>query len=294
MHFIERREFLAAAAALAASTLRADQAVKLDREVGVTTSSFSGHLTARPGKGKFTLLELPKIMRDELGMRVIDLNTSTLASTNPPYLEKVRKAADDAGCILTNLKMNQHDLDMDSPDQKVRQQALAGYKKSIDAAALLGLRWARPLPRKKRPDLDIHIASLKELAGYAADKKLQLLIENYQWMEDDADLLPKLARAVGKNLAVCPDTGNWTSNEVRYAGLAKAFPLGVTCDFKAKIINADGTHPAYDLKRCFQIGWKAGFRGPWCLEHAQPDRARLFRELVGLREGLKKWMAAAK
>ena len=117
----------------------------LHREVGITTSSLSGHLVAKPTKGKFTFLELPRILRDELDMRVIDLNTSSLASFEPSYLDQVRKAAEDAGCILTNLKLNQRDLDMNSPDQKVRERALVEYKRSLDAASRLGLRWARPL-----------------------------------------------------------------------------------------------------------------------------------------------------
>ena len=52
-------------------------------------------------------------------------------------------------------------------------------------------------------------------------------------------------------------------------------------------------HPAYDLQRCFQIGWEAGFRGPWCLEHANRDRAALFRELALLRDRLRAWAKAA-
>jgi hypothetical protein len=87
----------------------------LAREVGITTSSLSGHLAATQAKGRFTLLELPRILRDELEMRVIDLNTSALASYEPAYLDRVRQAADDAGCVLTNLKLNQPGLDMGSP-----------------------------------------------------------------------------------------------------------------------------------------------------------------------------------
>jgi len=262
----------------------------LDREVGITTSSFSGHLVATPARGKFTLLELPRILRDELDMRVIDLNTSSLASLETKYLEQVRKAAEDAGCILTNLKLNQRDLDMNSPDPKLRERALTEYKRSIEAAARLGLRWARPLPSKERPDMKIHVASYRELADYAGERKIQMLVENFGWMEDDPRSVVRLLDDVGRNIAACPDTGNWASNEVRYQGLALAFPKAVTCDFKARELGPEGQHAAYDLKRCFTLGWDAGFRGPWCLEHAHKDRATLFRELAFLRDLLRRWM----
>lgn len=298
---LDRRGFVlasttAAAAALSAPLLAADPAPvkrvkELERKLGITTSSLSGHLAPKPTAGKITLLELPRLLRDELDLTVIDLNTSTLASQEPAYLDRVRKAAEDAGCVLTNLKMNQTNLDMNSPDKEVREHALDEYKRSIDAAARLGCRWARPLPRKEKPDMAIHVASYRELCDYAAERNVQMLIENYGWMDGDVDSVPKLIKAIDRDVAVSPDTGNWSSDEVRYAGLEKIFPYAVTCDFKARALGPEGQHPLYDLKRCFEIGWSSGFRGPWCFEHANPDRAALMRELGLLRDMLKRWMA---
>tara|TARA_R110002111_G_scaffold262694_2_gene340274 strand:- start:23227 stop:23601 length:375 start_codon:yes stop_codon:yes gene_type:complete len=48
-----------------------------------------------------------------------------------------------------------------------------------------------------------------------------------------------------------------------------------------------------DLKRSFDLGWNAGFRGPWCFESANKDQKQLFRELVMLREMLQGWMNEA-
>jgi hypothetical protein len=266
---------------------------QIRNQVGVTTSSFSGHLVKQPAKDKFTLLELPRMMRDELDMKVIDLNTSSLASYDPAYLDKVRSAADAAGCFLINLKMNQKGLDMNSPDAAVRNKALTEYKRSIDAASRLGLRWARPLPLKATPDMKIHVASYQELADYAAARNVQMLVENYAWMESDPQSVPKLIKAIGRNVAACPDTGNWRDNSIRYKALAQTFPLAVTCDFKARVLDQDGGHALYDLKRCFQVGHKVGYRGPWCLEHANRNRKALFRELGMLRDMLRKWMTEA-
>ncbi len=266
---------------------------KLAGEVGITTSSLSGHIATQPATGKFTLLELPRIMRDELDMCVIDLNTSTLKSVDAKYLELVRRAADECGCVLTNLKMNQRGLDMNSREKSVRDRAIEAYKRSIDAAARLGLRWARPLPLKERPDMKIHVSGYQELAEYAADRDIQMLVENFGWMQSDPESVVRLVKAIGHDVVACPDTGNWDSNEIRYAGLAKTFPLAVTCDFKARQLGANGEHALYDLKRCFEIGWKAGFRGPWCLEHANQDRKTLFRELAMLRDVLRGWMKEA-
>ncbi|QDT44580.1 Xylose isomerase-like TIM barrel [Gimesia alba] len=302
---ISRREFLNAgsgalvASCLGTASLKADSESKprknnpLNKTLGITTSSFSGHIAPQATKGKITLLELPRILRNELGMTVIDLNTSTLASTDKKYLDQVRAAADKAGCVLTNLKMNQRNLDMNSSDAATRTKALTTYKESIDVASHLGLKWARPLPLVKRPDMKIHIASYRELCDYGAERNVQLLVENYGWMQDDPASVVKLVEAIGHNVAACPDTGNWDSEPIRYAGLEQTFPIAVTCDFKARNLGPQGEHPLYDLKRCFEIGWNAGFRGPWCFEHANKDRKQLFRELVLMREMLQGWIQEA-
>lgn len=292
-----RREFLATSAAIAVAnpSLRtlADDAKpppSLAREVGVTMSSLQ-RLEADGKPLKISILDWPRILRDELDMRVIDLNSGVLESLEPAYLDRVRAAADKAGCILTNVKVNRGDVDIGNADPTVCANAIVEMKRWIDGASRLGLRWARPLPLKTKPDMTAYIAAYRELADYAAERKVQMLIENYGWMDSDAEAVPKLLSEIGKNVAPCPDTGNWSNSEVRYAGLAKIFPLAPTCDFKAGKLGPDGQHAAWDLKRCFTIAWDAGFRGPWCLEHANTDRATLFRELALLRDLLRAWMA---
>ncbi len=261
-------------------------------EVGITTSSLSGHLAEKTADGKYTLLDLPTLMRDELDMRIIDLNTSTSGQANFRDLEALRAKAEQKGCILTNLKLNQSQLDMNSRDKSVREHALAEYKRSIDAAAVLGLRWARPLPRKERPDMAIHIASYRELADYAADRQIGMLVENYGWMQSDPGSMAELIEKLGHDIAACPDTGNWDA-DIRLDGLRRSFPYAVTCDFKARDIGPGGEHPLYPLEECFRIGWAAGFHGPWCLEHAHRDRSKLLKDLAVLRDLLRGWIREA-
>lgn len=293
-----RREFLVAGVGAivllpwAGTAAQEKKLASLQGEIGITTGSFSKQLQKQPER--FQLPELLKVIRNELDMRVVDVYTPSLASFEPAYLDRVRRAAEDAGCVLTNLKMNQPGLDLGSSDLTVREQSLAEYKRGIDAAARLGMRWARPLPAAKGPERELLVAGCRELADYAAAKNVQLLIENFGWMQSDAKSVVSLVDAIGKNVAASPDTGNWASNDVRYDGLARTFPKAVTCDFKARVLGPNGEHEAYDLKRCFTIGWDAGFRGPWCLEHGHDDDATLFRELRWMRNRLREWIAEAK
>ena len=270
----------------------ADAKRSLAGEVGITTGSFMQHLRADPALHKTLLLDLPRRMREE-DMRVIDLMNETLASLEPAYLDELRSRAEQHGCVITNLKMNQRNVDLASPDADVRRRTLDEYRRSIDVAQRLGCRWVRPAPRGKRPDMELLAAGLRELIDYAAPKGIGVLIENNAWMSDDPAAITDIITAVARpGIAAAPDTGNWT-DAARYAGLAQSFPRAVTCDFKASELGPHGEHPKYDLKRCFQIGWDAGFRGPWCLEHFDKTLDGLWRGFGRLRDMLRGWMKEA-
>ena len=289
-----RREFIGhGTAAIVIGSSFASQAVsetrpKVTGKLGVTVGSFMRHLATQPRKGKVRLLDVPKIMRDDLGLEVLDLMTATFASLEPAYVDELRNRAESTGRIITNLKMNQRGLDMASPNESTRNHALAEYRRTIDVANRLGCRWVRPLPGPKRPDRKLYVDSYRRLIDYAKPKGITLLVENFGWMQNDPDAIPTVLRDVGKGLAASPDTGNWT-NQARYEGLANAFPHAVTCDFKARQFADDGSHPPYDLKKCFQTGVRAGFRGPWCFEHFNETLDGLLKGLIRLRELLTQW-----
>lgn len=257
-------------------------------KIGVTTGSFMRNLSPEPVDGKLVLMDLPRIMRDELDLTVIDLMTATLPSLGPEYCERFRAVAEKAGCVITNLKMNQKDLDLASPEETLRRRSLAEYKQTIDAAARLGCRWVRPASTAKQPDLKLLAAGFRELIDYSGPKGITLLVENNGWMQSDPEAIPRVVAAVGEGVAAQPDTGNWKA-DTRYAGLEKAFPLAVTCDFKALKLGPAGEHTDYDLLRCFEIAWRAGFRGPWCFEHFNEDLPAMWRDLRLLRDMIRAW-----
>lgn len=287
---------LAAAIPRSASRLLAAPAARswpsVAGQYGVTVGTFTRHLSPTPAAGKLVLLDLPAVMRDELDLKVLDLMTACLPSLEPEYCERLRAAADRAGRTVTNLKMNQLGLDLASPDAALREHSLAEYRRTIDAAERLGCRWVRPATTPHRQDLDRLAAGLRELIAYAAPKGITLLVENNGWMRSEPDAIPRIIAAVGPGLAAQPDSGNWT-DEARYAGLARSLPHAATYDFKALELGPDGQHAAYDLRRCFDLAWQAGFRGPWCFEHFHAGLAPLYRELILLRRMLECWTAEA-
>jgi hypothetical protein len=280
---MNRRKFFALFALPAVADAEAES---LDSKIGLTTGSFMPHLDS----GEIKIIDLPKIMQDDLDMRVLDLMTRTLESFEPAYVDRLRKAAEDHGCIITNLKMNQK-VDMASPDEETRALAMKTYRKTIDVAHRLGCRWVRPVPGAGKADPERLAAAYRELIDYARPKGISLLIENTGWISSEPDGIPKMIGLVGDGLAASPDTGNWKDDEIRYPGLTKAYPFALTSDYKAYQLEKDGSHPRYDLERCFQVGWDAGFRGPWCIEHFNKTLPGLLAGFCEVRDRINRWIA---
>ena len=266
-------------AAFAHSGYATESRKSFDGMVGITTG---GGLGKKRERGELNLATLPKYMRDELGMQLIDVNTRWLDSLDPKFLREARSAADDAGCFFSNLKVNDPvSGDLYSKNRKEREQAFAKCRNLIKAAEILGTRWIRfTVPKAVASDPIAH----RELAVYAEERKIQLLVENAGWLREKPDSIAKLVKAIGQNVAACPDTGNW-DDPVRDLGLRKSFPNAASCDFKVWEMDDDWNHARYDLKKCFDIGHSAGYRGPWIIELMQDDAkfaasARYVRDLL--------------
>ncbi len=254
--------------------------------IGITT----GGLNHQRENKILNVMNLPEFVRDELGMQLIDLNTRWLESFDREMMERVRRNAEKAGCFFTNLKVN-HDFGnlyaREAPD---REKAMANACQLVEAAKTLGARWIRfNFPKFAAVEKPESLEAHRAVARFAESKGVQLVVENGGWMKSDPESIVRLVRAIGRNAAPGPDTGNW-NDDARYEGLRKSFPGAVTCDFKVYDLDAQNRHTRYDIKRCFDVGWKAGFRGPWAIEHWNTDNKAFARETRFLRDQLVEWM----
>jgi len=296
---LDRRKFLRGTAAAAIAGLGdAQNAVRsaessrpsLDRVIGITTGGLDFQRINRI----LTALTLPAFMRDDLGMRLIDFNTRWLTSFESGYIERVRKAAADADCFFSNLKVNHKFGDLYSQNSDERKLAMSNARRQVEIAGILGARWIRfTVPKISSSDDASKVAAHRELALFAGERGIQLLVENGGWLKSDPDSIQRVVKAIGHNVASGPDTGNW-DDAVRYEALEKSFPGAVTCDFKVFDLDDKNHHAKYDIRRCFDIGWKSGFRGPWAIEHWNDDTKAYVRETTWLRDQLTKWMLASK
>ena len=139
--------------------------------------------------------------------------------------------------------------------------------------------------------MTLHLDGYRKIIDHAATHGIRVVVENFGWMSGDPYSVPRLIAAVDRDLAASPDTGSWVDNEVRYAGVERCFPLAVTCDYKAFVLGPQGEHEEYDLHRCWEIGSRSRFTGPWCLEHWNENTASLFDAETVARHD-RRWAAA--
>ena len=271
----------------------------LSGEIGITTGGFNSQRES----GELTLENLPRFLNGEVGMSLIDVNSRWFTSFDHSYVDACRELAAASGCYYSNLKVNHQFGNLYASDPAEAAAAMGEARRMVDVAAWLGARWIRfTLPEQKT--LAGALSRHRELLDYAATKSVQVVVENGGWMRARADsiqlgveALNSAGEAVDEGAAAqpmalaapAPDTGNW-NDEIREEGLTRSFPGAVTCDFKVYDLNEDGRHEKYDIHRCFEIGWQAGYRGPWLLEHWNEDTSALVRDLLLLRDQLRIWM----
>tara|TARA_R110002049_G_scaffold27321_4_gene94485 strand:- start:23282 stop:24232 length:951 start_codon:yes stop_codon:yes gene_type:complete len=256
----------------------------LESMVGITCG---GGLGRQRERGELDLFSVPKYVHEELGMRLIDLNTRWTTPYSEKELAKARETAERTGCYFSNLKVNYNVGNMYSDDAAERRQAVQEARSQVDAAKTLGTRWIRFTIPQQHADAPVaHI----ELAQYAHEQGLKLLVENGGWMKSHPGAISSVVKAIGGYAAACPDTGNW-DDDLRAEGLRKSFVGAESCDFKVFELGKNHQHAEYDLKQCFDLGWNAGFRGPWIIEHMKDATENFARDTVYIRELLQKWIA---
>lgn len=283
---ISRRSFVAAAALATASVANAGPRPSLAGMIGITT----GGLNYQRENKILDAMSLPRFVRDELGTTLIDLNTRWLTAFDDKYIGNVRNNAEKRGCFFSNLKVNHRYGSLTTGNVADRRKAVEHSQQLVRVAKRLGCRWIRfSFPKTPAGSQPETLQPYRDLAKYAQEREVQLLVENGGWLKSDPDAIPRIVKLVGKNIASGPDTGNW-NDDVRWEGLAKAFPSAATCDFKVFELNAEKKHERYDIRRCFEIGWKAGFRGPWAIEHWNQDLKQYAKDVRHLRDQLGGWM----
>ncbi len=169
--------------------------------------------------------------------------------------------------------------DLSSPDEEKRMRAVENHKKWIDAGHFLGCYYIRVnLFGSDNPKIwmENSVKSLKQLAAYAKEKSIDVIVENHGYLSSNTPYLIQVINKVNmSNCGVLPDFGNfclkreggerWNTKCIeeynKYKGVAEMMPAAKAVSAKSYDFDQNGNETTIDYLRMLQIVKDAGYTG---------------------------------
>lgn len=217
-------------------------------------------------EGQLDNLDFPRVARQRFGIDCVEFVDQLFKdkACAPAYLAELKKRADGEG-VRCGLIMIDTNGPLGAADKATRDKAVEKTLPWIDAAAALGCRAVRVNARGvSEPEaLRTYVSeSCARLADYAAERKLQLCIENHGQLSSDPEWLVSVMKAVGKpNFGTLPDFGNFPPETNRYDAVESLMPFAKAVSAKCAGFNDDGTVTETDFARMMRIVRDGGYRG---------------------------------
>lgn len=206
------------------------------------------------------LLELPAQLRQH-GITVFELCHFHLPTTEPAYLEALRKHLADAGVTLFSVLIDAGDIT--APDDSQRAADVAFTEGWIRVAATLGAERVRIDAGQQEPTpavLQRSAAHLHALAQYAAGQGVAVSTENWRLTSRESDDLLAILDQCPSPLGLCVDTGNAEATSDKYRTLTQLLPRATSVHFKARYTPEDRVDED-DVRRCLELMKATAFAG---------------------------------
>lgn len=159
-------------------------------------------------------------------------------------------------------------------DAAKRKEAVENHYKWVDAAKFMGCHSIRVNAHGVGESEDVKksaIVGLGEVATYAKDKDINVIVENHgsyssngQWLSD------VMAQVNMDNCGTLPDFGNFCIKRVkggcdeeydRYKGVTELMPYAKAVSAKTNDFNAEGDEIHTDYMKMMKIVKNAGYKG---------------------------------
>jgi len=262
---MRRRDFVRSlgAAALSGPALLRSAAHAAEPKFRISLAAWSVHKAFF--KGEMTMMDQPAFCK-EVGIHGLELVNTFFLSPQYRYLNDLKKAAADNEVEIL-LIMCDGEGDMAHPEEKERMQAAKNHHKWVDIAEVLGCHGIRcnsgSGKQGEKEAIRRAAESFTELCDYAAQAKLDVIIENHGGLSSYADELAELMGTVGKpNFGTLPDFGNFPEGVDRYEGVRKMMPYAKAVSAKCHDFDdMTGMETKTDYDRMMKIVLDAGFDG---------------------------------
>jgi sugar phosphate isomerase/epimerase len=219
------------------------------------------------------LKDFAATVKKDFGVPGVEPLSSHFPSTDERYLHAFRETVEKAGVRVVNIPVESENSYYDG-DAGARKLAVENAKRWIDVAVVLGspsVRTSIAEAKNAKPDVNVVVEQLKQVADYGAKKEVIVTLENDNLVSEDAFFLVKVIERVNHPyLKALPDFCNsmGSGNEkFNYDAVTALFPLAYSiCHVKDSEAGDDGKVIRVDLKKTFGILKASGYKGYCSME----------------------------
>ena len=278
MPAITRRTFIEACSGLAAAP-QARPATPPDihfptvprERLAVASYPFRNFMD-RPGHAGLKLTDFAAMVVEKFGIHNIEPLSAHFPSTEPAYLDELRRAVEQAHAHIVNIPASVGASLYDS-DPARRDKAVAGSRKWVDVAVAVGspsIRVHVQGARGAAPDVGRASESLKQVAEYGAAKNVMINLENDDLVSEDAFFLVNVIDTVNSPwLRGLPDFGNSMmkgDEDFNYRAMEAMFRHAYNISHVKDSEVDNGKVFRVDMAKTFGIAKAAGYRGYFSME----------------------------
>jgi len=203
-------------------------------------------------------------------------------ATDQQYLQTMKTRAEDAG-VQSLIIMCDGEGALGHPDPAERTTAVENHHKWVEAAATLGCHSIRvnaqtmgegsPAEQRKRA-----ADGLRRLTAFAAERDINVLVENHGGLSSDGEWLAGVMTEVGhERCGTLPDFGNWQIREDKsydpYDGVRALMPHAKAISAKSYAFDDEGRETTLDYTTLMSIVLNAGYRGHVGIEYEGDGRS---------------------
>jgi hypothetical protein len=200
-----------------------------------------------------------------------DPEHAQLTAQDDAYLNRVRKAADDAGLSFGCIAVDGAHIYEPDPESRRANRILA-YR-WLAVAEILGAKQMRVDAGgpAELPDsvFAIIVEGYRDLISRAQDKGIEILMENHWGPSVIPENVVRIMEAI-KGLGLLFDTNNWAPG-MHERGWRMCAKYARSTHVKTFAFDEKGNDPSVDLERAIRILVEAAYSGCWGVESCPED-----------------------
>jgi L-ribulose-5-phosphate 3-epimerase len=220
--------------------------------------------------GELDALDFARMTRQDYGLEAVEYVNSFFKdkATDESYLGELKMRAEDNG-VRSLLIMVDGEGALGDRDDEARDQAIANHHRWVEAAKYLGCHSIRVNARSEgSPDeqRELAVDGLGRLVAFAAEREINVLVENHGGLSSNGAWLASVMEAVGHpRCGTLPDFGNFRVGDDewydRYQGVRELMPFAKAVSAKSHSFDESGAERDTDFRRMMRVVLDAGYRG---------------------------------